>query len=212
MLLPVLALKAVDSKLLGADPIRLAGVRPHSWESELRQHLPAFVLPILELCSELDWLHLAVLSGDIATVRIVHRSMSSVASSSSPLTPALLSLFAQPTWATLAKVKAPFESPPSTFMPIPLVVVGEACSPEFVRDAWSLAVALSVPDHLFQIGWQLAILSFHCPGARPFQIQTHLSLMPAMLPSISFKGLEVSLRTLATRLDSACCTPPLRAR
>ena len=205
---PVLALKAADSKLLGAAPISLAGVRPHSWKSELPQDLPTFVLHVLELCSELDWLHLAVLSGDTATVRIVHRSVGSFASSSSALTPALLSLFAQPTWANPAKVKAPLESPPSASMPIPLIVVGEACSPDFVRDAWSLAVALSHSNHLYQIGWQLAGLSAHCPGARPFQIQTHLSLMPAMLPSISFRGLEVSLRTL----PSACCTLPLRAQ
>lgn len=183
----VRALKAAGSK--PPAPVSLAGVDPDSWRAELPEEIPAFITAVLRLCTELSWLHLAVLSGDPATVRLVHGSAGGSDSPSSIITPALLSLFAQ---QTTVKLNGPLVLPPHSSGSVHNILVGKSCTPEFARDAWALGVALTSEEHLIQLGWQLACLSAKRPGARPFQLHTHLSLMPAMLPSISLRGVEVS--------------------
>ena len=183
-------LKEADSQLLGVQlPVSLRGVDPSSWRSELPSSCPAALSDVLRLCPELDWLHLAVLSGHGATARLVHGlTANSSDSRSNIITPALLSMFAHPVLAE--RQPGDCEFPEAIY--IAGIVLGESCTPDFVRDVWLLGVAFASPAHLQELVWHLINLVDTRTPTRPFQMQTHLSILPAMLPSLSFKGVVVS--------------------
>ena len=185
----VKALNAADAQLVGVQqPVSLRGVDPSSWRSELPPDCPACMMDVLRLCTELDWLHLAVLSGHAATAELVHGLTASSDSRPSVFTPALLSVFAHPVMASQRPGDVSF----SEAILIPDIVVGQSCTPDFMRDVWSLGVALTSSVHLLELSHHLVRLAAKRTSAKPFQIQAHLSLLPAMLPSISFKGIVVS--------------------
>ena len=123
--------------------VSLSGVKSSAWRSELPIDFPDFLSDILGLCKELTWLQLAVLSGDPDTVRKVDQATEATAETvvAGFPSPALLSLFAQPTLMDQAGeelndhvlvVLQPIN--PS----IPYTLLEDTVTPEFIKEAWSL--------------------------------------------------------------------------
>lgn len=192
-------LRAADSKHTGSSAVCVAGVSRRAWKEQLPHDFPPFLLDVLGLYDDLDWLHLAVLSGNVATVKFVHSCCTEAERGEGRFPPGLLSLFAQPT--TINTKLPPTYHPlrPLSSKSITDLVVGKACTAEFIRDAWAVGIAFTNMDHLFQLTWHLACLSAKRPEDPPFQFQTHLSLMPPLLPDIVVGGLLVC-QQLTTQL------------
>ena len=133
----------VGMQLLGGPEratVSLKNLAASAWWSELCSDFPAFLTKILDLCTELSWLHLAVLSANPFTVKIVADTDPGSAMLGMP-SPALLSLFAQPTLVHLGDPEGTAEALDylgTTYPHVPDVILPYTCTPAFIKDAWAV--------------------------------------------------------------------------